>query len=72
MALQLVANCQSVDCNQKADFRITYDCGEDEDVQVLEICKNHYEAHDDLPSGEKFYYFKEFAKKVEVLERMTQ
>ncbi len=72
MAQQLTNNCQSKECNNPALYQITYDCGEDEPVQILRICKDHYENHDELPSGEKFYYFKEFAKKVEILGEITQ
>ncbi len=58
--------CQVRVCNQLAAFEIDYDCGEGDD-QTIRVCKDHYEAHDVLPSGEKFYYFKKFAKNIEVL-----
>lgn len=68
MALVLNGKCNCVGCENAANYRITYDCGEDEPIQTLEICQTHYENHDDLPSGKKFYYFKEYAIKVEVIQ----
>ncbi len=58
--------CQVKICNQLAAFKIDYDCGDGADQTII-VCKDHYEAHDVLPSGEKFYYFKEYAKNIEVI-----
>ena len=59
-------NCDVNVCNSMANFRITFDCGEG-DEQIIDLCQIHYENHDVLPSGEKYYYFKKFAKNIEVL-----
>lgn len=60
--------CQVKSCGQPAEIKATYDCGTDPD-QELCFCKNCYEnSHDELPNGKKFFYFKEFVKKVEFLK----
>lgn len=66
MQLLTSNDCQVKVCNEPANYKIIYDCGEGED-QIINLCKVHYENHDVLPSGEKFYYFKKFAKNIEVL-----
>ena len=65
--LQQLKKCDVKNCPLDADFRCTYDCGDDEIDQTIQICKSHYESHDELPSGELFYYFKKFTKNVEVI-----
>ena len=64
--MQVVIECNVKVCHEGANFEITYDCGDAED-QIIQVCKDHYDSHDVLPTGEKFYYFKKFAKNVEVL-----
>ena len=60
------SKCNVKVCNEIANFKIDYDCGEGDD-QTISVCKIHYEAHDIMPSGERFYYFKKFARNIEVL-----
>ena len=66
MKTQSYQQCDVKSCDRPANFKCSYDC--DDDIgQVIQVCKEHYESHDVLPSGERFYYFKEFTKNIEVL-----
>lgn len=61
-----MSQCDVRTCETDPSFKIAYDCGEGE-PQSITLCKPHYESYDVMPSGEKFYYFKKFAKNIEVL-----
>lgn len=61
-----MSQCDVRSCPSQPDFKIDYDCGEGLD-QKITLCKEHYDSYDVMENGEKFFYFKKFAKNVEVL-----